>query len=122
MDLQQAMTQRVFVVVGNTLNPEKYAYIIKHRLLAQGYTVYCVGKELASINDVPEAIDVIDLCINHHKGIRLLKECTKSFKTMIIQPGAESNEIFRHLDENNLPYMEACILVGLSLYKRQPKA
>ena len=121
MDLQQAMAQRVFVVVGDTLNPEKYAYIIKHRLLAQGYTVYCVGKELASINDVPEEIDVIDLCINRYKGIRLLKECTKSFKTIIIQPGAESDEIFRHLDENKLPYMEACILVGLSLYKRQPK-
>ena len=121
MDLQQAMAQRVFVVVGDTLNPEKYAYIIKHRLLAQGYTVYCVGKELASINDVPEEIDVIDLCINRYKGIRLLKECTKSFKTMIIQPGAESDEILRHLDENKLPYMEACILVGLSLYKRQPK-
>jgi predicted CoA-binding protein len=122
LDLQQAMAQKVFVVVGNTVNPDKYAYIIKHRLLAQGYTVYCVGKELASINDVPEEIDVIDLCINRYKGIRLLKECTKSFKVMIIQPGAESDEILRHLDENKLPYMEACILVGLSLYKPQHRA
>lgn len=118
MNLKAAMEQRVFVVVGDTLNPKKYAYIIKHRLLAQGYTVYCVGKELASINDVPEDIDVIDLCINRHKGIRLLKECKKSFKSLIIQPGAESGEIIRHLEENKLPYMEACILVGLSIYPR----
>ncbi len=118
LNLKEAMAQRVFVVVGDTLNPVKYAYIIKNRLLAQGYTVYCVGKELASLNDVPEDIDVVDLCINRYKGIRLLKECNKSFKSLIIQPGAESEEIISYLKENKLPYMEACILVGLSIYPR----
>lgn len=118
MDLQKAMQGRVFAVVGDMLNPNKYAYIIKHRLLKSGYTVYCVGKELASINDVPENIDTVVLCINPNKGIRLIRECQKRFDMMIIQPGAESSEIIEYLNKNRLPYMEACVLVGISLYKR----
>ena len=48
MDLEQIMQMNTFAVVGDTLNPEKYAYKIKEGLLEQGYTVYSVGKELAS--------------------------------------------------------------------------
>ena len=42
--------------------------------------------------------------------------CEKPFKCVVIQPGAESEEILRYLGENRLPYLEGCLLVGLSLY------
>jgi len=116
VDLREIMQQRRFVVVGDTLNEEKYAHKIKWGLIAKGYTVHCVGKELASINDVPGDIDVIDLCIHPAKGIGLLRACEKPFKCVVIQPGAESEEILRYLGENRLPYLEGCLLVGLSLY------
>ncbi len=119
MDLREIMRQESFAVVGDTLNEEKYAYRIKQGLLEQGYTVHAVGKELASLNDVPGEIDIIDLCIHPAKGIKLLRECRKSFKCILIQPGAESAEIFAYLDAQNLPYIEGCVLVGLSLYPRQ---
>jgi len=102
--------------VGDTLNPEKYAYKIKQGLLEHGYTVHAVGKELASFNDIPGEIDIIDLCINPVKGLALIKECKKSFKCIVIQPGAESEELLSYLNEKNLPYIEGCVLVGLSLY------
>ena len=38
MDLEQIMQMNTFAVVGDTLNPEKYAYKIKEGLLEQGYT------------------------------------------------------------------------------------
>ena len=46
------MRYNVFVVIGDTLNEEKYAYKIKHELISSRYKVYSVGKELKSINDI----------------------------------------------------------------------
>lgn len=118
MDLKEVMRLNNFVVVGNTILEEKYAYKIKQGLIEAGYSVECVGKELASINDVSSDIDVIDLCINPNLGIKLLKENKKKIKTVVIQPGAESTEIIDYLKDNNIDYLEGCLLVGLKLYKK----
>ena len=118
MDLQEIMRQQVFAVAGDTLNEGKYAYKIKQGLLEQGYTVHAVGKELASFNDIPGEIDIIDLCINPAKGLALIKECTKDFKCIVIQPGAESGDLLAYLDGRGLPYVQGCLLVGLSVYGR----
>ena len=116
MDLKEAMNQQNFVVIGDTLNEEKYAYKIKKGLLERGKTVACVGKELESINDVSFDIDVIDLCIHPVKGLKLLKENTKQFKTIIIQPGAADDALYQYLNENKIPYFDGCVLVGLKLF------
>ena len=88
MDLEQIMQMNTFAVVGDTLNPEKYAYKIKEGLLEQGYTVHSVGKELQSLNEIPGDLDIIDLCINPAKGIQLLRECRKPGDPQL-SPGAE---------------------------------
>jgi len=116
MDLKEIMNQKSFAVVGDTLNTQKYAYKIKIALLEKGYQVFSVGKELTSLNDISEEIDIIDLCIHPVKGLKLLQECTKPFKCILIQPGAESEEILSYLQENKIPFIEGCILVGLKLY------
>ena len=116
MDLKEIMKQKTFAVLGNTINEDKYAYKIKHALLDNNYKVFGVGKELSSINDIEEDLDIIDLCINPALGLKLLKECVIPFKCVVIQPGAESAEIKNHLEENNIPYIEGCLLVGISLY------
>ena len=118
MTLDKVMKLDNFVVVGNTILEDKYAYKIKHELIGAGYQVECVGKELDSINDVKAEIDVLDLCINPVVGIKLLKENKKKIKTVVIQPGAESDEIINFLKENNIDYLEGCLLVGLRLYKK----
>ncbi|WP_167957462.1 CoA-binding protein [Anaerosporobacter faecicola] len=116
MDLQEVMQQKVFAVVGDTLKEEKYAYKIKKELIEHGYQAYGVGKELLSLNDVPEEIDVIDLCINPIRGLELMKECKKPFNTIVIQPGAGDEALFSYLQKENIPYMEGCVLVGLRVY------
>ena len=118
MNLEKIMQYDNFVVVGNTINNEKYAYKIKHKLLENNYNVECVGKELKSINDVNFDIDVLDMCINPNLGINLLRENKKHIKAVVIQPGAESDEIIKYLNTNNIPYLEGCLLVGLSLYSK----
>lgn len=118
MDLKEIMQQKSFAVLGDTLNPEKYACTIKNKMTAAGYTVYPVGKELASLNDIEGDIDIIDLCIHPAKGIKLLQECTKPFKCIVIQPGADNDELIAYLEQHKLPYVHGCLLVGLSLYAK----
>ncbi len=117
MTLKEIMNLNNFVVVGNTINEEKYAYKIKNELIKTGYNVQCVGKELSSINDVNFEIDVLDLCINPNLGLKYLKENNKNIKVVVIQPGAESAEIIDFLKAKKIEYLEACLLIGMNLYK-----
>ncbi len=116
MKMTDIMAQQRFAVVGDTLNREKFACKIKYDLRANGYTVWPVGKELTSINNIPEDIDIIDLCINPKEGIRLLRECDKSVKGVVIQPGAGSNEIRAYLEQKEIPYLDGCVWKELSHY------
>lgn len=119
VDLKEIMSYKRFVVVGNTLDEEKYAFKIKQRLLENNYVVYPVYKEIKNINEITNEIDVIDLCINPVKGLEILKSMKKTCKAVLIQPGAESNEIKQYLKERSIPYLEGCALVGLSLFKEK---
>lgn len=116
MDLKEVMSCKSFAVLGDTLQEGKYACKIKQGLLDKGYEVFPVGKELSSINDIPEDIEIIDLCINPERGLELIKECEKPFKCIVIQPGAKDNKLIKYLRENSLPYIEDCLLVGLHKY------
>lgn len=118
MELNEIMRSRVFTVLGDTLNEEKYAYRIKHALKDAGYTVHCVGKELASLNDVPEEeIEVLDLCINPVRGLAMIRECRKQIRVVLIQPGAGSDEIRQYLDQKNIPWLDGCALKALEAIK-----
>lgn len=117
MTLETVLKFNNFVVVGNTINEEKFAYKIKNELIKKGYNIASVGKELKSINDVDFDIDVLDLCINPILGMNLLKENRKNVKVVIIQPGAESEEIKQYLDKEKIEYIEGCLLLALSLYR-----
>lgn len=119
MTLKEIMDNKTFVVLGNTLDSEKYAYKIKNELLKYDYNVYSVSKELKSINDVDSNDFILDLCINPIKGLEYLKENKKTIKAVLIQPGAESGDIKNYLNEKNIPYLEGCALVGISLYKKK---
>ena len=113
MTLQEIMQERRFAILGDTLKPSKYAAIIKDAMQNKGYTVYAVGKELASLNDIEGEIDIIDLCINPIKGLQLIKECKKSYRCILIQPGADNEELLQYLIANNIPHTHGCLLVGL---------
>ena len=113
MEIQDVMKERNFAILGDTLNPDKYAFKIRQAMLEAGYQVACVGKELQSLNQVPFEIDVIDLCIHPIKGLKLLKETDKPFKMIVIQPGAEDEALIEYLDSRQLPYIRGCLLKGL---------
>ena len=113
------MEYKNFAVVGNTITEGKYAKKIKDNLIHYGYNVYPVYKELKTLNDIEGDLDIIDLCINPVLGINILKDCKKNYKAVLIQPGAESDEIKDYLKSINKPYLEGCALVGITRFKGQ---
>lgn len=121
MRAQELMEYKNWVVVGDVLNSSKYAYRIFHRLKDNGYNVSGVNPRAKSeevyksLADVPYGIEVIDLCINPALGIEIAKEA-KGFgiKYILIQPGAESEEILSFCAENGIVAIEGCALVELS--------
>ena len=73
MTVDNLMDRKVFTLAGDTLNEDKYAYKIKGALLGAGYKVHCVGKELASLDEVPEEkIEVLGGKAYHFRSFRFL--------------------------------------------------
>ena len=117
MELKDVMNKKNFVVVGNTLKEGKYAYRIRNGLSKCGYNVSGVHNELGSINDVEGDIDIIDLCINPVKGLEYMKENVRKPQCVVIQPGAESEELIDYLKSENIDYLESCLLIGMRKYR-----
>ena len=126
MEAQQLLNYENWVVVGDALNSSKYAHRILNSLEEAGFNVAGVnprdttGNAYKSLGEVPYKIEVIDLCINSINGIAIIKEALDlGIKRVLIQPGAESNEILEFCSSNEIIAIEGCALVELSYYRRK---
>ncbi len=115
-----------WVVVGDVLNTEKYAHKILAKLESEGYKVKGVnpkvdtGEAYKSLKDVPYDIEILDLCINPKVGINIVKDAKElGIKNVLIQPGAESEEILSYCKENGINAVEGCALVEIRNRKQQ---
>ncbi len=116
MSLEEVMKFKNFCIIGDTLNNEKYAYKIKQELMKNNYNVDCFYKE-GSLNNISN-LEVVNLVINPILGLSYIKECVKEIKVVLIQPGAESNDLINYLENNKIPYLKGCSLIGLTKYKK----
>ncbi|EJO5348147.1 CoA-binding protein [Clostridium botulinum] len=121
MEAYDFLNYKNWAVAGSVMNEEKYAYKIFNRLKDKEYNVVGIKpgtKEeevFNSIKDIPHKIEVLDLCINPVKGLDIVKEASQlGINKILIQPGAESNEIINFCRENNIDAIEGCALVELS--------
>lgn len=110
-----------WAVVGDVLNEEKYAYKIVNRLNKGNYNVIKINPRsnseqvYKSLKDTKEKIDVISLVIHPKVGINIIKEAKEmGIDKVLIQPGAESEEILDYCRENKIYATEGCVLVELS--------
>ena len=110
-----------WVVVGDVLNSSKYAYKILNSLKKEGFNVVglnpsALNREVYSnISDIPYKVEVLDLCINPYKGIKVLQEASRlKIDKILVQPGAESVEILNFCKTNGIEVIEGCALVELS--------
>jgi len=109
-----------WIVVGDVLNPLKYAYKILNSLKRDGFNVVGVNPSIknegvySSLRDIPYKVEVLDLCINPHKGIKVLQEAHElKIDKVLVQPGAGSPEILNFCKVNGILAIEGCALVEL---------
>lgn len=119
MKAKELMSFKNWVVVGDVLNKDKYAYKILNSIKTAQYNVAGVNPKggegiFSSLKDVPFNIEVVDLCINSIKGLEILKEAKElNINNVLVQPGAGSIEIFKYGEENNMNIIDGCALVEL---------
>ena len=109
-----------WVVVGDVLNHLKYAYKILNSLKESGYNAVGLNPSVTNeeaynkLSDIPYKIEILNLCINPNKGIKILQEAHElKIDKILIQPGAESPEILNFCMENGIQAIEGCTLVEL---------
>ena len=109
-----------WVVVGDVLNRLKYAYKILNSLKEAGFNVVGLNPSVknqeayTNLSDIPYKIEVLNLCINPTKGIKILQEAHQlKIDKILIQPGAESAEILDFCRANGIQAVEGCTLVEL---------
>lgn len=120
MNIEELMKLKNWVVIGDVSNETKYANKILNKFKLKGYKVSGVhpkgGEDIyTNLNDVPYTIEAIDLCINAKLGIEFLRQAKDlGIKNVLIQPGAESDEILKYCRENSINAIENCALVQLN--------
>ena len=109
-----------WAVAGDVLNTSKYAYKILDCLKRDGFNTVGVNPSAESesvyksLSDIPYKVEVLDLCINPFKGIKIVKEAQKlKIDKILIQPGAESAEILDFCRANGIHAVKGCVLVEL---------
>lgn len=120
MKASEFLEYKDWVVVGDVLNRLKYAHKILNSLKEAGYNVVGLNPSVKNqeayknLSDIPYKIEVLNLCINPTKGIKILQEAHQlKIDKILIQPGAESLEILDFCKINGIQAIEGCTLVEL---------
>ena len=110
-----------WAVAGDVLNTSKYAYKILASLKNDGFNTVGVNPTgenqgvYKSLSDIPYKVEVLDLCINPIKGIKIVQEAHQlKIDKILIQPGAGSAEILDFCTTNGIQAVQGCVLVELS--------
>jgi predicted CoA-binding protein len=117
------LSQKVWCVVGDVLNPEKVASRIGPKLLTCGKEVWYCNPSSKTVEtdslktclaDIPASIDVINLIIHPIKGKEIVAEAAKlGVKSIWIQPGADSPEIIELCKQADIEVHQGCVLVEM---------
>lgn len=120
MNARELMKLKNWVVIGDVANSTKYASRILNLFKEKGYNAVGVNPRggegiYKSLKEVGYTINAIDLCINPVQGLEYMKEAKDlDIKYVLIQPGAESNEIIKYCKENNIEVTRDCALIRLN--------
>ena len=110
-EIKEALTScKNICVVGISPDPYKPSYFVSDVLQSRGFKLFLVNpkyagrtilgeKVYASLDDVPEEIDIIDVFRRPSAVVALAEEAMKKgFKVFWMQPGTESPEAIVKLD------------------------
>lgn len=120
MKASELMSYKNWIVIGDVENSSKYAYKILKSLEMAGFNVTGFNPRnkndsLKDIKNIEGNIEVLDLCINPKDGIKILESAAEiGINKILIQPGAESDEILNFCENKGMIAIEGCALVELN--------
>lgn len=109
-------------LVGATDDPAKYGSTIFHDLTRKGYEVWPVNPNRKTVGGVqafpdlaslPGKPDIINVVVPPDVGLEVARQALElGYRTVWLQPGAESPELLAFLQTNDFEYLaDACIMV-----------
>lgn len=115
--------KEIVVVLGASPKPERYSNQAVRALVEHGHRVIPVHpflKKIAGVPAVPslttikDAVDSLTIYVGPQRGKALLQEVIDlQPERVIMNPGAESDEIEDHLKSKGISVIRACTLVML---------
>lgn len=109
-------------VVGATDDPGKYGGVIYRDLKNKGFTVYAVNPNRATVDgdptypslaDLPAEPTIVNVVVPPQTALTVLgKALELGLMNIWLQPGAESPEVMKFIQDNDFNYMaNSCIMV-----------
>ena len=113
---------RKWAVIGVSDDREKYGNKIYRDLRNAGYQAYAINPKLstvegdtcyASLKDLPELPDVVDLVVPPAVSLKVVEECLAlGIKRIWFQPGSESEEAVKKAQDGGMEVVhDACIMI-----------
>lgn len=118
-----AAKSEIVAVVGASPKPDRYAYRAMEMLRQYGHRAIPVNpafdeilgdKCYQSLADIPEPIDTVTMYLGKQRSDSLIDEIVKAKpRRIIMNPGAENDELTRKAEAAGIEVEEACTLVLL---------
>ena len=111
------------LVLGASLNPDRYSNIAIRRLVLNKIDVIAIGLKQGKINKIHiqnnltlyEDIHTVTLYLNQKRQKEYYSYIISlNPKRVIFNPGTENSELYKLLEKESIYYVEACTLVLLS--------
>lgn len=111
------------LVLGASLNPNKYSHFVIQRLLSSDNQVFAIGSREGEINGIKITTKKIRFLNVHTVTLYLNLKRQKDYynyiislqpKRVIFNPGTENPEFYSILEDNNIDFEVACTLTLLA--------
>jgi len=119
---EQMLAKKVWAIIGANQNPDKYGNMIYKKMKRKNYRVYAVNPRYqsidedpcyASLTDLPEKPDVINIVVSPEIAKPFLKEAAElGINNIWFQPGTHDDSIMALAVELGLTAVQACVLVA----------
>lgn len=111
-------------LLGLSADPNRYASLAAHRLMATGHRVVGINPRLpivsgvdfvAEISQLPPGVHTLSVYVRPARSSGLAEALLKyGFSRVIFNPGSENSDLAAKLLERGVEVVEACTLVMLS--------
>lgn len=111
------------LVIGASINKERYSYKAIHSLVDKNHQVVAIGVKKGMAFDIPieteksdfQGVDTVTLYINSKVQPEYYDYVLSLHpRRVIFNPGTENPEFYKILEANNIQYEVACTLVLLA--------